>query len=512
MSISVKHRKILIMKPIPVNQTTKLEQYFQEYRNHVIGHNTLVKSPYGVNEIKYADWTASGRLYEPIEKHLIKQVAPYVGNTHTETNITGTSMTLAYHRAKEIIKSHVNADPKDVLIMAGSGMTGVVNKFQRILGLKNAQTKDANDRPVIFVSYLEHHSNDISWRETQADVEIINLSAEGNIDLNHLSQLLKKYASRRFKAAAITACSNVTGIQTPYYDVAKLMHLNNGWCFVDFACSAPYVTINMHPNDQLCQLDAVFFSMHKFLGGPGTPVVLIFNQDLYQNSVPDNPGGGTVEWVNPWLEQQYITPTTTLGIEAREDGGTPPFYQTIKSALCIKLKEQMGVEQILAREKEIVQTIFERLSLIPNLTILAHKNMNRLGIISFLIDDLHYNLGVKLLNDKYGIQVRGGCACAGPYGHALLNISKQKSKRITDDIDAGLATAKPGWIRLSIHPIMSNCEIDYILEAITEVASQFTKWANEYTYLPAKNEFFHITKTFDQDHQKQVNAWFEVKL
>lgn len=490
---------------------TNLNHYFQKFRKNVIGHEQTFETPFGKKQMIYADWTASGRLYQPIEDKLLTEFAPFVGNTHTETNITGTSMTVAYHIAKEIIKKHVNANEDDVLIMTGSGMTGAVNKFQRLLGLKNpARFATPNDKPVIFVSTLEHHSNEISWRESIADVETIQLCPEGNIDLNHLKELLKKHENRPYKIAAITACSNVTGIQTPYHKVAKIMHKNGGWCFVDFACSAPYVEIDMHPKNNLKDLDAVYFSMHKFLGGPGTPGVLMFNKRFYQNQIPDHPGGGTVKWVNPWGQQRYLDALTAHDIEAREDGGTPPFFQTIKSALCVKLKEQMDSKMMLQREEELLKTIFERLEDIPNLHILAGERKHRLGVVSFYITGLHYNLGVKLLNDYFGLQVRGGCACAGPYGHCLLNITEDSSNKIASQISVGNLSMKPGWIRFSIHPIMSDEEVKYGLDAIEAVAQNFLAWQHNYQYNPINNEFESRLIDESKTHHNRVNEWFEM--
>lgn len=491
--------------------TTNLSQYFQRFRANVIGIDEEFETPDGKKKMIYADWTASGRLYAPIEHSLLKNFGPYVGNTHTETNITGTSMTVAYHKAKQIIKDHVNANEEDVLIMTGSGMTGAVNKFQRLLGLKDASRfATPDDKPIIFVSHLEHHSNDISWRESVADVEAIDLSPEGNIDLNHLTFLLKKYEHRPYKIAAVTACSNVTGIQTPYYEVAEIMHRFGGWCFVDFACSAPYVTINMHPQNKMQELDAVYFSMHKFLGGPGTPGVLLFNKRFYQNQIPDHPGGGTVKWVNRWGQQRYIDALTPESIEAREDGGTPPFLQTIKSAMCIKLKEDMNPELMLQREEEILQIIFERLDKIPNLHILARETEHRLGVVSFYIDGLHYNLGVKLLNDYFGVQVRGGCACAGPYGHCLLNIGEDVSNKIASQIDQGNLSMKPGWIRLSIHPILKDEEIHHTLDAIEAVANNHLNWQQHYDYNAATNEFESKLINERQTQSEKIDKWFEV--
>ena len=391
------------MKDIMTNSTkeTALEQYFQQFRKNIIGIEQEFESPFGRKKIIYTDWTASGRLYRPIEEKLMNAFGPFVANTHTETTVSGTAMTKAYHHARNIIKQHVNANQNDVLITDGTGMTGVVNKFQRILGIKVPENlKDfiaipIEKKPVVFISHMEHHSNQTSWLETIADVEVIPSTEDGLFSLENLKVLLEKYKERTLKIASITSCSNVTGIRTPYHEAAKMMHQHNGVCFVDFACSGPYVSIDMHPEDEEAYLDAIFFSPHKFLGGPGTSGVLVFNKKLYNNMVPDCPGGGTVSWTNPWGEHKYID-----NIEDREDGGTPGFLQVIKTALAIQLKDEMGIDNILKREHEIVEYVFDSLQNVPNIKILAGQHQERLGVISFYVDDLHFNLGVKLLNDK----------------------------------------------------------------------------------------------------------------
>ena len=332
---------------------SQLETYFAKYRENIIGVDHPFNSPYGEQKIAYADWTASGRLYGPIEKKLHDEFYPLVGNTHTETNVTGSSMTIAYHNALGIIKKHVNAGPNDLIISTGSGMTGVINKFQRILGLKVYEKHrkfidiPVEDRPMVFITHMEHHSNQTTWLETIADVEIINADENGQVDLEHFKSLIEQYKYRKIKYAAVTSCSNVTGLITPYFEMAEIIHAAGGRIFVDFACSAPYVDINMHPEKEEQRLDAIYFSPHKFLGGPGTTGVLIFCKSLYDNTIPDNPGGGTVDWTNPWGSHKYLD-----DIEMREDGGTPSFLQTIKSALCVRLKEEMGTKNIIAREEE----------------------------------------------------------------------------------------------------------------------------------------------------------------
>ncbi|WP_299227739.1 aminotransferase class V-fold PLP-dependent enzyme [uncultured Psychroserpens sp.] len=497
---------------IGMTKPTELEQYFQKFRQHIIGIDQEFDSPFGKQKIIYTDWTASGRLYRPIEEKLCNEFGPFVANTHTETTVSGTAMTKAYHEAKHIIKQHVNCNEDDVLIVSGNGMTGVVNKFQRILGLKVPENlrkfTDIPDeiRPVVFISHMEHHSNQTSWLETIARVEVIPPDGEGLFSLKNLERLLEKYKDCTLKIASVVGGSNVTGIQTPYHDIAELMHKHGGVCFVDFACSAPYVTINMHPENENQALDAIFFSPHKFLGGPGTSGVLVFNKSLYKNMIPDCPGGGTVSWTNPWGEHKYID-----NIEDREDGGTPGFLQTIKTALAIKLKEQMGVANILKREHEINAIVFEKLSNIKNINILAGQHQDRLGVISFYIDELHYNLGVKLLNDRFGIQTRGGCSCAGTYGHFLLHVDQQTSRELTSEISIGDLVRKPGWIRMSIHPTITNEEIIYVCDCIIELSKQHKEWAKEYNYEPKNNEFIHrSTSNSISSEDTMINSWFEL--
>ncbi|HQX43275.1 MAG TPA: aminotransferase class V-fold PLP-dependent enzyme [Saprospiraceae bacterium] len=490
-----------------------MEEYFKQFRKGIIGINQIIQSPFS-NELKllYADWTASGRMYSPIEEHLKENIYPFVANTHTETNSTGKAMTEAYHKALHIIKKHVNASSEDLIISSYSGMTGVVNKFQRILGLRlHEKFKDQinlteSERPVVFITHMEHHSNQTSWLETIADVEIIQPDSNGLVDLEYFQLLLDKYKSRKVKFAAVTSCSNVTGIFTPYHKIAAMIHAAGGYCFVDFACSAPYVEINMHPIEPDEYLDAIYFSPHKFLGGPGSTGIIIFNKKLYQNKIPDNPGGGTVDWTNPWGEHKYLD-----DIESREDGGTPAFLQTIRTALCIKLKEEMGVQNIKKREQEIVDMLWSELNGIEGFNILEAKHKDRLCVVSFYIEGLHYNLGVKMLNDRFGIQVRGGCSCAGTYGHYILNIDKEYSKIVTEMINAGDYSSKAGWIRLSLHPTNTNEEVKFVIKCLKELSQHHLEWAKDYTLDLKRNEISFKDPTEDQWIGQKVKDWFNPK-
>ncbi|CAN0365593.1 unnamed protein product, partial [Ectocarpus sp. 4 AP-2014] len=193
-------------------------------------------------------------MYWPIEETMLYKVAPLVANVHTENTLTATIMTNAYRKARKKIKDHVNAYKNDVLICCGTGMTGAMTKLQRILGLrvpeqlKQYMELPITARPVVFISHMEHHSNHTSWLETITELIIIPHTKQGLIDLDQLEQLLQSYPDRQ-KMVSITACSNVTGIETPYHKIAGVTHNHGGLCFVDFAASAPYVDINMHPNN-----------------------------------------------------------------------------------------------------------------------------------------------------------------------------------------------------------------------------------------------------------------------
>ena len=485
----------------------ELNDHFCKIRKNIIGIDTGFDSPYGHKKIIYADWIASGRLYQPIEDKIIKDFGPFVANTHTETSELGIRMTEAYHYSHQQIKQHVNANKNDVIITAGSGMTAVVNKFQRILGLKYCALNKPNkcmkerERPVVFLTHMEHHSNHTSWYETNADVVVVEPDENLLVSLDNLRSKLEEYKDRSCKIGSFTACSNVTGIRTPYHKMAKLMHEYGGVCFIDFAASAPYDHINMHPDDPLEKLDAVMFSPHKFLGGPGSSGVLVFDKSMYKSDVPDNPGGGTVDWTNPWGKYKYVD-----DIEAREDGGTPGFLQSIKTALAFNLKEEMNIEKMHSKEDILLKRAFAGLDAIPGVHILANNQRDRLGVISFFVEDIHYNLVVRLLNYLYGVQVLGGCACAGTYGHFLLEVSHEMSDEITNKITLGDLTEKPGWIRWSLHPTTTIKEIDTILEGVDYIAQNISKLEKDYYYTPRLNAFFHKS---GKSSREEVQSWFK---
>ncbi|MGG6311407.1 aminotransferase class V-fold PLP-dependent enzyme [Paenibacillus macerans] len=486
------------------------EEAFRLYRENTIGYFHRFVTPYGTQTLLYADWAASGRLYRPIETKLAEDFGPMAGNPHTAASLTGTAMTAAYEEAKRIIKRHVHAGPQDMLLFAGTGMTGAVNKLQRLLGLKvSPRWRTAyragmaeRDRPVIFVTHMEHHSNHISWAETNGEVVCIPPGADGRADPGQLERLLVRYRDRAVKIGAFTACSNVTGFATPIRRLSRIMHEHGGICVADYSASAPYAPIDMHPPGAPGEkLDAILFSPHKFLGGPGTGGVLVMDASLCAGPSPDRPGGGTVTWTSPWGEVQYLPDA-----EAREDGGTPGVMQAVRTALCLRLKEQMGIDRLLRRERELTDLLLGELEAVPGLHVLGGRSRERLGIVSFALESVHYNLMVKLLNDRFGIQARGGCSCAGTYGHYLLGINRASSRDIARSIAEGDLSQKPGWVRISLHPMMTAAEVAYIGAAVRAITDNAQAWARDYAYDPRTNEWSHLR----EEPPVSLSEWFRL--
>lgn len=468
-----------------------LESQFAPFRRRIIGHDLVIAGADGRPlPMVYADWIASGRLYQPIEDFMRLEIGPLVANTHTEATHSGTAMTRAYREARQIIRRHVNAGPDDSLLFAGFGMTAAVNKLQRLLGLRHpgcgmAGTRRTVQRPLVILTHMEHHSNQISWEDCDADTAILpRRECDGLPDLDALRRLTAANRGRPLLIGSFTAASNVTGILTPYHEMAAILHAAGGVCFVDFAAAAPYVAIDMHPPDPARALDAVFFSPHKFLGGPGSSGILVLSNRLYHNAVPDQPGGGTVKWTTPFGSHAYID-----GIEAREDGGTPGFLQAIRAALAVRLKDEMGVGRMLARERELTAILFEELAAEPGILLFERHNMERLATFSLHTPGRHHNLIVRVLNDHFGIQTRGGCSCAGTYGHILFSIDEQTSHHITCLIDQGDLSAKPGWVRISLHPTMTDAEARFIGRAVVETVRHYDEFAAGYRFDPHTAEF-----------------------
>lgn len=468
-----------------------LEQHFQPFRKQIVGIDATMKLADGrTAPIVYADWTASGRLYAPIEDFMLREIGPLVANTHTETTYTGVAMTEAYHRARGIIKKAVNAAATDSLFFTGFGMTAAVNKLQRLLGLRKPEACRQEScregkRPLVLVTHMEHHSNQITWEECDVDVRLVPRDeATGLPDLQWLERMCRDCTDRPLLIGSFTAGSNVTGLLPPCHQMAAVMHRHGGYCFVDMAAAGPYIDIDMHPADPMQRLDAIMLSPHKFLGGPGSSGILILSNELYKLAVPDHPGGGTVKWTTPFGTHSYVDE-----IEAREDGGTPGFLQAIRAALAFELKAAMGVSNILAREHELMELILDEFRQEPGIMLLEGGNLERLGVLSFYAPGEHYNLIVRLLNDRFGVQTRGGCSCAGTYGHILFNIDKSTSRHITELIEGGDLTEKPGWVRLSIHPTMSNAEARFAGQAVVQTIRNYREWAEDYVYHKESGDF-----------------------
>jgi selenocysteine lyase/cysteine desulfurase len=467
-------------------RTSSEEQAFiRRVRERVIGANRPIETVFGVKPLRYFDFIASGRFHRDVEEELTENVLPYMANTHTETTFTGRLMTEFYEKAFRRIAGYIHASKDDALIPVGSGSTGAINRLIHVLGLRIPDQLERvqhcktcipdSARPVIFRSMMEHHSNDIAWRETIGDVAYVDFDEHGRISIEDLDRKLEQYKHRPYKIGTFSAASNVTGILNDCHGLARVLHQHKAWAFFDFAAAGPYVDIDMHPEDDPeGYFDAIFFSVHKFLGGPRSPGLLVASRKLFTNRVPAEPGGGTVLYTSPW-DHRYLS-----SIEHRETGGTPPIVQSIQAGLAFDLKAAMGVERIERIEQDYLTRVMKEWLNHPKLWVLGNPETRRLGVISLIFRDLHHNLAAALLNDLYGIQVRGGCMCAGPYGHLLLHISQDHSAEIRHRLDEGHVGEKPGWVRISLAPTVTEEDFQNLLEAVDHVARHGEEYVDRY--------------------------------
>jgi selenocysteine lyase/cysteine desulfurase len=467
----------------------------------VIGSDQNVDGPFGPRPVVYADYTASGRSLSFIEDYIRDVVLPLYANTHTESSGTGLQTSRSREEARNIIRECLGATGNHAVLFCGSGSTEAIDRIIGVMGLRiPSELEDHFQlsrhipdhlRPVVFIGPYEHHSNELPWRESIADVVTIHEDTNGHIDLAELEEQLEEYSERELKIGSFSAASNVTGIITDTAAVASLLHKHGALSFWDFAAAAPYVAIDMGSpeNDNLAYLDAIFISPHKLIGGPGTPGLLVGRNELFANRVPDIPGGGTVQFVNP-DEHKFLD-----NIEHREEGGTPAIIASIRAGLVFQLKEAVGVDEIRRREEAFIGEAIRRWSENPNINILGDHEADRLSIVSFVLRHgtgyLHHNYVVAVLNDLFGVQSRGGCSCAGPYGHRLLGIDLEQSHEFSREIGRGCEGIKPGWVRLNFNYFIDEATFDYILSAVELVANEGWRLLPYYRFEPSSGLWIH---------------------
>lgn len=467
-------------------QSLKSKDLIGQLRQGIIGDGISIPGPYGAKALTYADYVASARALSQVERFVSEEILPFYANSHTRSSYCGAYMTQMREEARAIIAKSVDAHDDYSVIFTGSGATAAVNRLVRLMGLEEAVR--AGQRPVVFLGPYEHHSNILPWRESGAEVVIIPEAEAGGPDLKQLEQQLLAHSNNALKVGSFSAASNVTGITTDIASVTRLLKQHGALAVWDYAGGAPYLPVSVKAEN--AEIDALFLSAHKFPGGPAASGILVVKNKLCASAKPSWPGGGTVTYVSPW-NHDYVA-----SLSAREEAGTPNVIGDIRAALCFMIKDAIGTEFLAERQAQLHDKAKKAWANNPRLRILGHETANRLPIFSFQVEDvqgglINHQLFTRMLSDIYGIQARGGCACAGPYGHSLLDIDADQSATMREEIKNGNPLARPGWVRLNFSYLMSDEKVNFIIESVSELANSASTFLGDYVYDDATGSFAH---------------------
>lgn len=453
-------------------------EVIEQLRSGLIGKNAYIEGPFGSRRLIYADYVASGRALMQIEEFILELVLPYYANSHTEASFCGGFMTQLRAAARAYIARCCAATEEHAVIFAGSGATAGLNRLVSLLGVTNAVASGRRAR--VIIGPYEHHSNILPWRESGAEVVEIAEAETGGPDIYALRSVLRNSGEFDLNIATFSAASNVTGALTNVALVTRMVKSAGGQMVWDYAGAGPYLPIAMCPAPD-AEIDAVVISPHKFIGGPGASGILIVRRDAVASRVPSWPGGGTVRFVSP------KTHDYSEKLEAREEAGTPNVIGDVRAALAFAVKDSIGLDYMQQRNEELKCRALAAWSGVPGLELLGSAKAPRLPIFSFRLkgkngDDIHQQLVTRLLSDVYGIQARGGCACAGPYVHRLLGIDEETSEQLREDILAGNEIRKPGFTRLNLSVLLPDAVVDFVLAAVVELAGCAERYAPLYTF------------------------------
>lgn len=455
-------------------RSLETEDRLSRIAKDLVGCDAEIVGPLGPKALVYADYVASGRALWSIERFVLDNVLPFYANSHTEASYCGAFMTALRQAARKTIADCCDATAEHAVIFSGAGATSGLNRLVSLFGVNTG----SRVKPRVIIGPYEHHSNILPWRESGAELVEIAESATGGPDLGQFDEALR-VTGGRLVVCAFSAASNVTGILADIAGITRRAKAAGAKMVWDYAGAGPYTPISMRPGDD-AEIDAIVVSPHKFVGGPGSSGILIVRKDAVVTATPTWPGGGTVKFVSP-TSHDYSD-----SLEAREEGGTPNVLGDIRAGLVFLVKQAMGLERIASRNAELAARAFAAWQGIEGIELLGNSRAPRLPIFSFRIRNprsgyIHQQLITRMLSDYYGIQARGGCACAGPYVHRLLDIDADQSNEIRDRIIAGDELQKPGFTRLNFSVLLPDEKVDFIIESVTRLSRDAPDLASCYT-------------------------------
>lgn len=454
-------------------------------RKHIVGINQKVPLVNG-KKARYInlDNAASTPPLQPV-MDIVNEFMPWYSSIHRGTGFKSQLSTKAYDDAHQLITEFVSADPDKNVVILGKNATEAINKLSYRLNLQE------ND--VVLTSLMEHHSNDLPWRQKTRTIHI-EIDEQGRLDQQDLEKKLLKYYPH-VKLVTLTGASNVTGWINDIHKIAEIVHEYQAQLLVDGAQLIPHRKVNMLPNDDPAHIDYLAFSAHKMYAPFGTGV-LIGPKETFLKTAPEYVGGGTIDIVTT----KHVI---WAGLPDREESGSPNVIGAIALSGAIQVLKHLDMKNIAHHEQELTTYTISELKKIKEITLYGStdsKKKNRVGVITFNLKNISHSLLTAFLSYEYGIGVRNGCFCAQPYLHRLLKLTPQEIQQLDYYAINQQLEKMPGMVRISFGMYNNKKDIDQLLKALICINENIEELKKHYVF--SQKEGSYHPKGFSYDYKQ----------